>query len=155
MGIDEKLLEMGIKIPEAPRPVASYVPGLICGNLLYVSGQFPLHEGRLLAEGKLGRDVDIESGKAAARQAGINCLGVIKSLIGSLERVERIVKITGYVQSVENFYDQPQVINGVSDLMIEIFEEKGRHARVAVGVNVLPLNAPCEIELIAQIKDEC
>jgi enamine deaminase RidA (YjgF/YER057c/UK114 family) len=152
--IEEKLAELGIIVPEPPSPVASYVPGLICGNLIYVSGQLPMKDGKLQVEGVLGRDVSIEAGYDGARQTAINCLGIIKSLVGDLDRVERIVKLTGYVQSAEGFHNQPQVINGASDLLQEVFGQRGRHARVAVGVNTLPLNASCEIELIASIRPD-
>lgn len=153
MNIEERLSDLGIEIPEAPRPVAAYVPGVVAGNLVFVSGQLPLVRGELLFCGKLGVDLNIEQGAAAARQAVLNCLGVLKALLGDLNRIERIVKITGYVQSGEDFHAQPRVLNGASALLEEIFGERGRHARVAVGVNALPLNAPCEVELIAQIED--
>lgn len=153
MGIQERLEALGIEIPEPQAPLASYVPGLRCGNMVYVSGQLPTEYGKLKYEGALGRDVDIQTGYAAARLAAVNLIGVLKYLMVDLEKVEQIVKITGYVQSADGFASQPQVINGASDLLEEVFGAKGKHARVAVGVNSLPLNAPCEIELIAMVAD--
>lgn len=152
MNIEQKLLELNIVLPEPPPPVAAYVPGIISGNMVYVSGQLPSREGKLQYTGKLGLDLDTQSGQQAARLAGINCLGVLKSLLGDLDRIRRIVKLNGYVQSGPDFYDQPKVINGASELMQEVFGEVGQHARAAVGVNALPLNAACEIELIAEFR---
>jgi len=152
MIVEKKLAEMGIVLPKPPNPVASYVPGLISGNLVFISGQFPMKDGSLMVQGVLGDDVTIEAGYDGARQAAINCLGILKDLVGDLDRVEQIVKLSGYVQSAAGFHGQPQVINGASDLIQEVFGERGKHARVAVGVNSLPLNAPCEIDLIAAIR---
>lgn len=152
MSIEQRLAELGITLPEPPPPVAAYVPGVISGNMLYVSGQLPSKAGKLEYTGRLGRDLDVEKGQQAARTAGINCLGVLKSLLGDLDRVQRIVKLTGYVQSADDFFDQPKVVNGASELMQEVFGSIGQHARAAVGVNSLPLNAACEIELIAEFK---
>lgn len=152
MGIERRLVESGIVLPEPPAPVAAYVPGVICGNMVYVSGQLPSKAGKLAYTGKLGLDLDIEQGRQAARTAGINCLGILKALLGDLDRVRRIVKLTGYVQSADDFYDQPKVVNGASELMQEVFGSIGQHARAAVGVNSLPLNAACEIELIVEFQ---
>ncbi len=152
MSIEQRLTELGIVLPEPPAPVAAYVPGVISLKMVYVSGQLPSQAGNLAYTGKLGLDLDIEQGRQAARIAGINCLGVLKALLGDLERVQRIVKLTGYVQSADNFYDQPKVVNGASELMQEVFGNIGQHARAAVGVNSLPLNAACEIELIAEFQ---
>ncbi|MGE5545077.1 MAG: RidA family protein [Bacillota bacterium] len=154
MKVEKKLAEMGIVLPEPPTPVASYVPGLISGNLVFVSGQFPMKDGKLMVEGVLGDDVSIEAGYEGARQAAINCLGILKSLVGDLDRVEQVVKLTGFVQSASGFHHQPQVINGASDLIQEVFGQRGKHARTAVGVNTLPLNAPCEIDLIVSIRTD-
>jgi len=152
LSIEARLKELGIAIPEAAKPIAAYVPGMVAGNLLFISGQLPLAEGKLVLTGKLGRDLPISEGRTAARQSAINCLAVLKNHISNWEQVLQIVKITGYVQSADDFYDQAQVVNGASELLQEIFGEKGRHARAAVGVNTLPLNAPCEIEMIVMIK---
>lgn len=152
MNIEDRLNQLGIKIPDVPRPVAAYVAGTTAGDLVYTSGQLPILGGELLYRGKVGIDLDVEQGKAAARQAVLNCLGVVKSLAGSLDRVEGIIKMTGYIQSGEDFDKHPQVLNGASELLEKIFGERGRHARVAVGVNSLPLNAACEIELVVRVK---
>lgn len=154
MKIEERLSELNIVLLEPPLPVASYLPGIFKNNLIFVSGQLPTRDGKLLATGKLGRDLDIKTGQMAARQAAINCLAVLKALLGNLDRVEQIIKITGYVQSVDDFFEQPQVVNGASNLLQEVFGLRGQHARTAVGVAALPFNAPCEIELIACIKNE-
>lgn len=154
MSIEERLSELGIVLPEPPAPAAAYVPGIIAGRLAFVSGQLPSVEGQLAAAGKLGRDLTVEEGQAAARIAAINCLGVLKALLGSLDRVEKIVKVTGYVQSADDFCDQHLVVNGASQLLQDVFGSRGQHARAAVGVNSLPLNAACEIELIALIGHE-
>lgn len=154
MTVEERLASLGISLPEPPSPVASYLPGVICGDLVFVSGQLPAKQGSLIAKGKVGLDLTEEEGAAAAAQAAVNCLGVLKSLAGSLDNVEQIVKVTGYVQSADDFYAQARVINGASDLLQKVLGEKGRHARAAIGVNSLPLNAPCEIELIARLKGE-
>lgn len=154
MEIEKKLISLGIELPEPPQPLASYVPGVLSGSMVFVSGQLPMRSGQLIYSGKLGTDLYLEAGQEAARLAGINCIGVLKSLIGDLDRVERIVKLTGYVQSADTFYDQPKVINGASDLMSAVFGDAGRHARAAVGVNALPLNAACEVELIALVRED-
>jgi len=151
LSIEARLEELGIVIPEAAKPIAAYVPGMAAGNFLYISGQLPLVEGKLPLTGKLGRDLKISEGRDAARHSAINCLAVLKNHIDSWDQLMQIVKITGYVQSADDFYDQAQVVNGASELLQEIFGEKGRHARAAVGVNTLPLNAPCEIEMIVLI----
>ncbi|MGI6514260.1 MAG: RidA family protein [Syntrophomonadaceae bacterium] len=152
MTVEKKLAAMGIILPEPPAPVASYIPGLVCNNLAFISGQLPTRGGKLLMEGSLGREVSVEEGYITARQAAINCLGVLKSLVGDLDRVERIVRLTAFVQSAPGFHGQPQVANGASDLLQEVFGDRGKHTRVAVGVSALPLNAPCEIDLIAAIR---
>lgn len=152
MNIEQRLSELGIIIPEAARPLAAYVPALKAGEFVYISGQLPVKDGKLLYSGKLGRDLSVEEGKKAAEICLINCLAALKSCINSWDEVARIVKITGYVQSTDDFQEQPQVINGASELLIKIFDEKGVHARAAVGVNALPLNAACEIEMVVQVK---
>ena len=150
--IEARLKEMGIVIPDTPKPIAAYVPGMQSKNLVFISGQLPMSEGKLLYTGKLGRDLQIAEGREAARQCVLNCLAVLKHYVYSWDQMVQIVKITGYVQSADDFYDQAQVLNGASEYLQEIFGEKGRHARAAVGVNTLPLNAPCEIEMIALIR---
>lgn len=152
MTVEKKLAAMGIVLPEPPAPVASYIPGLVCQNLAFVSGQLPTKDGKLLMEGTVGAEVSVEEAYIAARQAVVNCLGVLKFLVGDLDRVERIVRLTAFIQSAPGFHDQPHVANGASDLLQEVFGERGKHTRVAVGVSALPLNAPCEIDLIAAIR---
>jgi enamine deaminase RidA (YjgF/YER057c/UK114 family) len=150
MSIAKRLAELGIILPEAPQPLAAYIPAVISGNLLFVSGQLCLVKGELLYKGKLGKEVSLEQGYEAARTAAINSLAIIKKELGSLDRVTRVVKVVGYVAGAPDFYDQPKVINGASDLLVEVFGDQGRHARAAVGVNSLPLNTPVEIEIIVE-----
>lgn len=152
MSIEERLREIGIEIPTPPRPLAAYVPGVVAGRLVYTSGQLPVAGGELRFQGKLGSDIGVEEGAKAARQAVLNCLGVVKSLVGSLDRVERVIKLNGYIQSAEDFYDQARVLDGASELLQQVFGEKGRHARAAIGVNSLPANATCEVELIVELS---
>jgi enamine deaminase RidA (YjgF/YER057c/UK114 family) len=148
--IEKHLAELGIILPEAPRPLAAYVPAVSSGNLIFVSGQLCLVNGVLSHTGRLGREVTLEQGYAAARIAAINSLAIIKQELGSLDRVKRIVKVVGYVASEPDFSDQPKVVNGASELLAEVFGDQGRHARSAVGVNALPLNTPVEIEIIVE-----
>jgi len=152
MKIDERLIEMGIILPQAAKPLAAYVPGLKSGEYIYTSGQLPIQNGELVYRGKLGEDLSVEEGQEAARLCTLNSLAIIKDLIGNWDNLIRIVKITGYVQSAPNFYDQPQVINGASQLLEQIFGEAGKHARSAVGAASLPLNAACEIEMVVKVK---
>lgn len=153
MNVEEKLKELGIDIPEAPKPAGSYLPAVVCGNLVYVSGQLPLVNGQLKYTGKVGKDLDEQAGADAARICAINALGVLKSELGSLERIERIVRVGGFVNSADGFTLQPKIINGASDLLAEIFGENGKHARAAVGVNELPLNAAVEVEMLVLLKE--
>ena len=150
---EEKLKELGIEQPEVPKPLGAYVPFVRTGNLLYLSGMLPLREGRLVRTVRAGETVSTEDAAACARIAAINALAVVKSAIGSLDRVRRCVKITGFVASAGDFHDQPKVINGASEFIVEVLGEAGRHARAAVGVNVLPLNSPIEIEFIFEVMD--
>lgn len=150
--IEDRMKELGIILPEPTKPIAAYVPGMQAKNLVFISGQLPIREGHLLYTGKLGRELDIEQGRLAARQSIINCLAVLKQYVYCWDQLAQIIKITGYVQSADDFYQQAQVINGASELLQEVFAERGCHARAAVGVNTLPLNAPCEIEMIALVR---
>lgn len=152
MNVEAKLESIGIRIPQAPKPVANYVPAVRTGDLLFTSGVLPMREGRLVFSGRLGKDLTIEQGQEAARQALLNALAVMRQELESLNRVGRVVKLTGYVASAPGFTDQPLVLNGASDLLVAVFDDAGRHARVAVGVSELPLGAPVEIELIVQVK---
>jgi enamine deaminase RidA (YjgF/YER057c/UK114 family) len=148
---EERLRELGIELPAAPAPVGSYVPSVRSGNLLYISGMLPLREGKLTRTGRVGESLSLDEAQGEARQAVLSALSVVRARIHTLERVVRCVKLTGYVASAPDFTDQPKVLNAASDLLYEIFGDKGKHARSAVGVQVLPLNAPIEIELILEI----
>ena len=149
--VEERLGELGIKIPDIQAPLGSYKPASITGNLIFISGQLPLREGRLLFQGKVGTDITVEEGMHAARASAVNALAVMSKELGELGRVKKIVKLTGYVASAPGFHNQAIVVNGASDLFYEVFGEDGRHARAAVGVAELPMNAPVEVELIAEI----
>ncbi len=150
MLIDEKLKELGIKLQEVQKPKFSYIPAVQTGNLVYVSGQDCRIDGKLLYEGYLGKDLTIEEGQKAARQCAINCLSVLKWKLGDLNKIKRIVKLLGFVQSAAGFQSQPYVMNGASDLFSEVFGENGNHARSAIGTNELPFNTPVEIEIIVE-----
>ncbi len=150
--IDNKLLLLGISLPPPPKPVANYVGYVRTGNIVFVSGQVPLADGKVLYPGLLGKSVSTEEGKLAARQCAINILAQLKDACGgNLAKVTRIVKLTGYVASTPEFTGHPSVINGASDLMAEVFGEAGKHARAAVGVAALPLNASVEVEAVVEI----
>jgi enamine deaminase RidA (YjgF/YER057c/UK114 family) len=151
MSPEEKLNELGIELPEAPAPLGSYVPIVRSGNLIFVSGILPMVKGSLLRQGKVGENIGVDDAREDARQAAINALSILRSHIGGLNNVQRCVKITGYIASAPDFIEQPKVLNAASDLIYDIFGEAGRHARSAVGVNVLPLNSPLEIEFIFEV----
>ena len=153
MKIEEKLNEMGINIPEAAKPVASYVPFRRVGNLIYISGQGCRVNGKLKYEGKVGRDVTEEEAYEAARIAAINLLAILKSAIGNLDKIVKIVNLHGFVNSADGFVRQPMVINGASDLLLEVFGEKGKHSRCALSANELPFNTPVEIEMIVEVEN--
>ncbi|MBN1475277.1 RidA family protein [Candidatus Sumerlaeota bacterium] len=150
--IDDRLRELGIALPDTPRPVAAYVPAVQTGNLVFTAGQIPLVEGKLCCTGTVGRDLTLEQGTECARICALNALAAIRGLIGDLDRIERVVKINGWVASADDFTDQPRVMNGASELIAQIFGEAGQHARAALGVNALPLGAPVEVEMIVQIS---
>jgi enamine deaminase RidA (YjgF/YER057c/UK114 family) len=152
MGADDRLRELGIELPPAPTPLASYVPVVVSGSFAYVSGQVAMSEGTPTMTGKLGENVVVEDGAGAARHAVLQILAALRAELGTLDRVRRIVKVTAFVASAPGFTDQPKVANGASDLLAEVFGEAGRHARAAVGVAELPLGAPVEVELIAEIE---
>jgi enamine deaminase RidA (YjgF/YER057c/UK114 family) len=149
---EERLEELGIEVPPLQAPLGAYVTAVISGHLIYVSGQLPLVKGELAIKGKVGSEVSLEQGIEAARRASINAISVLKNELGQLQRVERIVKITGYVASAPGFNRQANVLNGASELFFQVFGEPGCHSRVAVGVSELPLDSPVEIEVIAQIS---
>jgi enamine deaminase RidA (YjgF/YER057c/UK114 family) len=152
MSPEDKLEELGIKLPEAPKPLGSYVPSVQTGNLLYLSGILPLINGKLLRTGRVGESVSLDEAREDAKTATINALSVLKSNIGNLDKVRRCVKISGYIASAPDFTEQPKVLNAASDLIFDVFGDAGRHARAAVGVNVLPLNSPVEIEFIFEVS---
>ena len=150
MSIDQRLAELGIALPEAAAPVASYVPAVEANGLLHISGQISFAEDGSLIKGRLGDDTDLEGGIAAARRCGIMLLAQMKRFLGSLDRVEQVVKLGVFVNSAAEFTDQPKVGNGASELMQDVFGEAGRHARSAVGVPVLPLGVAVEVEAIVK-----
>ena len=152
MSIDQKLSELGITLPQPAAPVAAYVPAVEHGGLLHISGQISFGEDGKLILGRLGEDVNLDRGIEAARRCGIMLLAQIKAALGSLDRVERIVKLGVFVNSAPGFTEQPKVANGASDLMQDVFGEAGRHARSAVGVAVLPLGVAVEVDAIVAVK---
>jgi enamine deaminase RidA (YjgF/YER057c/UK114 family) len=151
MNREARLKELGITLPDLPKPLGSYVPFVRTGNLIFISGMLPLKEGKLLASGRVGEAVMLDDAVQCARTAAINSLAVVKSAAGSLDLVRRCVKVTAFVASAPDFVDQPRVVNGASDLMFEVFGDAGKHARAAVGVSILPMNAPVEIEFIFEV----
>ncbi|MEE8493427.1 MAG: RidA family protein [Nitrospirales bacterium] len=151
MAAEDELRRLGIELPSPPKPVATYIPAVRVGELVFLCGVIPVRDGMLAFSGKLGRDLLVSQGYAAARVALLNALAILRAEVGSLDRVKKVVRMVGYVASGEGFGEQPAVINGASDLLVEVFAEAGRHARVAVGVAELPLNAPVELELIVQV----
>jgi enamine deaminase RidA (YjgF/YER057c/UK114 family) len=151
MSYEKKLQELGLALPEPPKPVAAYVPGVKVDKYIYTAGQIPFVDGQLKYKGKVGDEVSVDAYEAA-KICALNCLSIVKSLAGSLDNVEKIVKVVGFVNSADGFNQQPQVINGASELLGQIFGEAGAHARSAVGVNQLPMDATCEVELIVKLK---
>ena len=149
---ESRLAELQIKLPPPPQPLATYVPAIQTGVFLFLSGVLPMRDGQLAFSGKLGRDLTVEEGMEAAKLALLNALAIAKQELGTLDRITRVVKVVGYVASAEGFVQQPQVLNGASDLLVEIFGEVGRHARVAVGAAELPRGAPVEIEVIFSVS---
>ncbi|HEY5594878.1 MAG TPA: RidA family protein [Nitrospiria bacterium] len=152
MRVEQRLKELGITLPTAPKPVANYLPAVRAGELLFTSGMLPMKDGTLAYEGKLGKELSVELGQEAARLAALNALAVVKQELGSLDNVARVVRLTGHVASAPGFVQQPAVLNGASDLLVAIFGEAGRHTRAALGAAELPLGSPIELELIVQIR---
>lgn len=150
MDIEENLEKLQIVLPKVATPLGSYRPCVVSGNYIYVSGQLPIKEGELLYKGKVDEDLSLEEAIEAARICAINSLAILKNETLDLNKIKKIVKVTGYVASSENFYKQADVINGASNLYFEVFGEKGVHARAAVGVYQLPINSPVEVDLIAE-----
>lgn len=151
---EQRLQELGIQLPEAPQPAANYVPITQSGRLVFLSGQGPVVAGKVVYAGKVGRELTEEDGYQAARLTILNSLAVLRAHAGSLDRVSRILKLLAWVHCVDGFERQPQVINGASDLLVEVFGERGRHARSAVAAHALPMNIAVEIEMIAELKSE-
>ena len=149
--IEEKMREIGIILPNPPKPAGSYIPVVRTGNLVFVSGQIPISDGKIIYSGKVTKDLSIEEAQKAARLCVVNALAQLKSELGNLDRISRIVRVSGFVNSPPDFTEQPKVINGASDLLFEIFDKKGQHTRIAVGVSSLPLNSAVEVDLMVEI----
>jgi enamine deaminase RidA (YjgF/YER057c/UK114 family) len=154
MSREQRLTTLGLVLPPPPKPVASYVPAVRSGTLLFLSGILPMKDGKPAWTGKIGRELTVEQGAEAARLACLNALAVVKAEIGSLDAVSRIVRLGGHVASAEGFTQQPAVVNGASDLLVAIFGDAGRHARLALGAYELPLGAAIELELIVEIASD-
>jgi enamine deaminase RidA (YjgF/YER057c/UK114 family) len=150
---DARLSALGLTLPAVVAPLAAYVPAVKTGTTVYTAGQLPMADGQLLSTGKVGAEVGAAEAAALARTCALNALAAAASVAGGLSSIKRIIKLTGYVASAPDFTGQPQVVNGASELLLEIFGEAGRHARSAVGTAVLPLNAPVEVELIVETRD--
>ncbi|MCX6171044.1 MAG: RidA family protein [Ignavibacteriales bacterium] len=151
--IEKKIKELtGFEITTPPKPLASYIPAQKSGNLIFTSGQLPFVNGKLLAEGKIGYEISEEKGIECARMSAINCLSAVKSLIGDLDKIEQIVKVTVFVSSAVGYTSQPKIANGASDFLVQVFGDAGKHSRSAVGVAELPMNSPVEIEMIVRVN---
>jgi enamine deaminase RidA (YjgF/YER057c/UK114 family) len=148
---EEKLKKLGFKLPPVPKPLAAYIPAKIVGNLVFTSGQVPIADGNIVYAGKVGKDLSEDDARKAAELCLINCLSVVKSIVGNLDNIKQIVKLTVFVNSAEGFTAQPKIANGASELLEKIFGENGKHVRSAVGVNELPLNSAVEIEMIVLV----
>ena len=152
MSVEARLAELGLELPEVATPAGSYVPAVISGNLVFTAGQIPLVDGKLMAEGRLGAEISPEQGKEIAQRCALNAIAAVKSVLGDLGRVKRVVKVVGFVASTPEFTAQPSVVNGASELLQAAFGDAGIHARSAVGVAVLPLNSPVEVELTVEFE---
>lgn len=150
--VENRLSELGLVLPDAPKPVAAYIPAKQSGKLVFTAGQLPMVNGELISKGFLGQEVAIEDANKAARVCTLNALAAIKGVIGDLDRIKQILRVVGYVASIPTFTQQPAVVNGASELLLEIFGDAGKHARSAVGMAVLPLNASVEIELTVEVE---
>lgn len=149
--IERKLNQLGYELPRVPKPVAEYVPAKKSGNLVFCSGQGPIREGKPAFTGDLGSELTVKQGYKAAQICALNCMAAIKSVVGSLDEIKQVVKVRGFVSSDKEFTDQPEVINGASELLVEVFGERGKHARAALGTSCLPKNLPVELEMIVEI----
>ena len=153
MNIEAKIEKLGLQLPSPAKPVANYVPAVRTGSLVFLSGHGPMREDGSLINGKLGSDLKVEEGYEAAKRVALGLLGSLKGLIGDLDKVTRIIKLLGMVNCESTFKDHPQVINGASDFLVEVFGDKGKHARSAVGMNALPFNISVEIEMVVEVED--
>ena len=151
--IEKRLKDLGISIPNAPKPAGSYVPVVLTGRLAFVSGQIPIKDGQVVYQGKVGDTQSIDDAQEAAKLCVINGLAQIEAYCGTLDNLEKIIKISGFVNSIKDFTEHPKVINAASDLLMKIFGEKGRHSRIAIGVSSLPLNATVEIDMVVEIAN--
>ena len=149
--IEQRIIDLGFLLPETSKPLAAYIPAVQSGNLVFTSGQLPMIAGNLAETGKVGGSVSPERAKELATVCALNALAAVKTVIGDLDKIKRIVKVVGFVSSTPDFSGQPAVVNGASEFLGEVFGDKGIHARSAVGVAVLPLDAPVEIELIVEV----
>jgi enamine deaminase RidA (YjgF/YER057c/UK114 family) len=149
--VEDRLAELGLEVPEVAKPVAAYVPAVVCGDLVFTSGQLPMRNGELVVTGKVGGEVAPEEATACAQQCALNAIAAVKSMIGDLDRVAQVVKVVAFVASTPDFTGQPQVANGASELFGRVFGDAGVHARSAVGVPVLPLDAPVEVEVVVRV----
>lgn len=152
MSVEARLAALGLELPEVATPAGAYVPAVISGNLVFTAGQIPLVDGKLMAEGRLGVEITAEAGKEIAQRCALNAIAAVKSVLGDLGRVKKVVKVVGFVASTPDFTAQPGVVNGASELLQAAFGDAGIHARSAVGVAVLPLNSPVEVELIVEFE---
>ena len=152
MSAEARLKKLGLELPEVPKPVAEYVPAKRVGDLVYVSGQGPIRDGEPVYVGRVGAEVSLEDAYKAAQLCALNCLAAVKSVVGSLDAVEEIVQVRGFVNSAPNFYDQSRVVNGASDLLVKLFGDRGRHARAALGASNLPGNIAVEIEMVVRVS---
>ena len=153
MIIESKLEELGITLPEAPSAVAAYQPWIQTGNLIFTSGQLPFRDGQIAYEGKLGAELSEDDGYQAARQCALNAIAQLKAACGNLDKIQKVIRIEGYVHCADGFRGHPQVLNGASDLVTEVFGEKGKHTRLALGINEMPLNAAVQLAMTAEIAD--
>jgi len=152
VSVEARLAALGLELPEVATPAGAYVPAVISGNLVFTAGQIPLVDGKLMAEGRLGAEITAEAGKEIAQRCALNAIAAVKSVLGDLGRVKKVVKVVGFVASTPEFTSQPGVVNGASELLQAAFGDAGIHARSAVGVAVLPLNSPVEVELIVEFE---
>lgn len=153
MTVDERLTELGISLPAAPAPAGLYVPAVQTGNLLYISGQVPVADGKVIGKGKCGDTISVDEGADLARHCTLNALAIAKDHLGSLDRIRQTVRVAGYVASTPDFEQHPKVVNGASKLLVDVLGDAGRHARIAIGVAALPLGVAVEVEYVFEVGD--